>query len=80
MNAECLILFLHIQCQFIGGLVHSINDLDQIEMAKKFSLQLLLQSVRFKASGSFNVDSSLLVSILASFLTYEIILIQFYFD
>lgn len=69
-----------LQSLLLGGLLHSINDFDQNESAKLLSLQLIHQKLEFKASGSFNIDSSLLISILASFLTYEIILVQFYFS
>lgn len=79
---ENILMFekIHRQGQLLGALLHCIDDFDESEIVKKFSMQLIQQEVKFKAAGFFNVGSPILVSVLASFMTYEIILIQFYFD
>jgi hypothetical protein len=68
------------QSQLIGTFLHSMHNCDQSENVKRFSLQLILQPISFDAGGCFAINTSLLVSAIATFLTYEIILIQFYFD
>lgn len=45
---------------------------------EQFSLQLLHQRLQFTAFGFFNLDFTLLYTIVAAITTYLVILIQFY--
>jgi gustatory receptor len=45
---------------------------------EQFSLQLLHQKIQFTAFGFFNLDFTLLYTIVAAITTYLVILIQFY--
>jgi hypothetical protein len=69
-----------LQARKVGGILHCLEDFDEHELAKRLSIQIHSQKVVFHASGFFTMGSNVLLSVLVSCLTYEIILIQFFFN
>ncbi|CRL02091.1 CLUMA_CG015588, isoform A [Clunio marinus] len=65
-----------------GLILHKLkvdyNNEIQTLFIEQFSLQLLHQKIQFNAFGFFNLDLSLLYTIVAAITTYLVILIQFY--
>jgi len=85
-----------LQAKLIAAHIHAIPE-SLNSTVVLISHQITQQRIEFSAAGFFNIDYSLLVSviavhyfgkrnlsidfqILASFLTFEIVLIQFYLD
>lgn len=85
------VIFLSTCCQLtminankIGLLLHRIKfncvSEEQNQFISQFSIQLLVQKVKFYAFGFFAIDFSLLYAIAATVTTYLVILIQFYLN
>lgn len=62
----------------VHKLDHDFSNELQNLLLEQFSLQLLLQKIKFSAFGFFYLDFTLLYTIVAAITTYLVILIQYH--